>query len=193
MMVLKKPLILLFLLTMSIILSIDIINSSSNTLVESANAQSALDGLVAGREEEEEVFIAQNTSMSAPAPVRHPGQPPHEVVFALPLRDDGKIWSGRVTFTASKPIEAEVLHIYNSQQPIDEKHGEPYHAVLPGNKSVAISHLRDLVDVPIEINGTGISSGSFEFEGSALVFHKTSGEPFTVTYTVNVVVREINK
>ncbi len=192
-MLLKKPLILLFLLTMSIILSIDIINSSSNTLVESANAQSALDGLVAGREEEEEVFIAQNTSMSAPASVRHPGQPPHEVVFALPLRDDGKIWSGRVTFTASKPIEAEVLHIYNPQQPIDEKHGEPYHAVLPGNRSVAISHLRDLVDVPIEINGTGISSGSFEFEGSALVFHKTSGEPFTVTYTVNAVVREINK
>jgi hypothetical protein len=193
MMLLNKPLILLFLLTMSIILSIDIINSSSNTLVESANAQSALDGLVAGREEEEEVFIAQNTSMSAPASVRHPGQPPHEVVFALPLRDDGKIWSGRVTFTASKPIEAEVLHIYNPQQLIDEKHSEPYHAVLPGNRSVAISHLRDLVDVPIEINGTGISSGSFEFEGSALVFHKTSGEPFTVTYTVNVVVREINK
>ena len=188
----KKPLILLFLLTMFIILSIDIINSSSNTLVESANAQSALDGLVAGREEEE-VFIAQNTSMSAPASVRHPGQPPHEVVFALPLRDDGKIWSGRVTFTASKPIEAEVLHIYNPQQLIDEKHGEPYHAVLPGNRSVAISHLRDLVDVPIEINGTGISSGSFEFEGSALVFHKTSGEPFTVTYTINTVVREINK
>jgi hypothetical protein len=196
-MLLKKPLILLFLLTMSIILSIDIINSSSNTLVESANAQSALDDLVAGREEEEEeeeeVFIAQNTSMSAPAPVRHPDQPQHEVVFALPLRDDGKIWSGRVTFTASKPIEAEVLHIYNPQQPIDEKHSEPYHAVLLGNRSVAISHLRDLVDVPIEINGTGISSGSFEFEGSALVFHKTSGEPFTVTYTVNAVVREINK
>lgn len=26
--------------------------------------------------------------MSELAPVRHPGQPPHEVVFALPLRDD---------------------------------------------------------------------------------------------------------
>jgi hypothetical protein len=145
------------------------------------------------KEEQEEVFIAQNTSMSAPAPVRHPGQPPHEVVFALPLRDDGKIWSGRVTFTASKAIEAEVLHAYNPQENIDEKHGEPYQAVLPGNRSVAISHLRDIVDVPIEINGTAISSGSFEFEGSALVFHKTSGEPFTVTYTVNAVVKEINK
>jgi len=29
--------------------------------------------------------------MSVPAAVRHPGQPPYEVVFALPLRDDGKI------------------------------------------------------------------------------------------------------
>jgi hypothetical protein len=160
---------------------------ATNTVIQNS--------LVTGREEQEqeEVFIAQNTSMSAPAPVRHPGQPTHEVVFALPLRDDGKIWSGRVTFTASKPIEAEVLHVYNPQENIDEKHGEPYQAVLPGNRSVAISHLRDIVDVPIEINGTAISSGSFEFEGNALVFHKTSGEPFTVTYTVNAVVREINK
>ena len=168
---------------------------SENNTTSLATNTVMQNSLVTGREEQEqeEVFIAQNTSMSAPAPVRHPGQPTHEVVFALPLRDDGKIWSGRVTFTASKPIEAEILHIYNPQQPIDKKHGEPYHAVLPGNRSVAISHLRDLVDVPIEINGTGISSGSFEFEGSALVFHKTSGEPFTVTYTVNAVAREINK
>ncbi|MCC2649466.1 MAG: hypothetical protein K0R16_2272, partial [Nitrososphaeraceae archaeon] len=43
-MLFEKPLILLCLLTMSIIVSIDIIiNSSSNTLVESANAQSTLD------------------------------------------------------------------------------------------------------------------------------------------------------
>ena len=143
--------------------------------------------------QKEDIFIVQNTSMSIPASVRNPGQPLHQVVFALPLRDDGKIWSGRVTFTASKPIEVEVLHMYNPQQPIDQKHGEPYHAILPGNRSVAISHLRDLVDVPIEINGTGISSGSFEFEGSALVFHKTSGEPFTVTYTVNAIANTMTK
>ena len=33
-------------------------------------------------------IVKQETSMSELAPVRHPGQPPHEVVFALPLRDD---------------------------------------------------------------------------------------------------------
>lgn len=130
-------------------------------------------------------IVKQETSMSGPAPVRHPGQSPHEVVFALPLRDDGKIWSGRATFTASKPFEVEVLHIYDPRENIDQVHGEPYHAVLPGNKTIAISHFRDLVEIPIEINATGMSSGTFDFTGSALVFHKTIGQPFTVTYTVD--------
>ena len=137
------------------------------------------------------IFIEQKTGMSQPAPVRHPGQPPHEVVFALPLRDDGKVWSGTVTFTASKPIEVEILHTYAPEQKPDSLHGEPYHAVLPGNKSIAITHMRDIVDVPIEINGTGISSGSFNFVGNALVFHKTNGEPFTVTYTIDARVQHI--
>ena len=43
--------------------------------------------------------IHQKTVSSIPASVSAPGLKPHEVVFALPLRDDGKIWSGTVTFT----------------------------------------------------------------------------------------------
>jgi hypothetical protein len=142
--------------------------------------------------QEHEEITLQNTSMSKPAPVRHPGQPPHEVVFALPLRDDGKVYSGTVTFTASKPLEVEVLHTYALQQKPNSTHGEPYHAVLPGNNSIAITHLRDMVDVPLEINGTGISSGSFDFAGNALVFHKTTGEPFAVTYTIDAEVKDID-
>ena len=137
-------------------------------------------------------IVKQETSMSEPAPVRHPGQPPHEVVFALPFRNDGKVWSGRATFTASKPIEVEVLHIYAPRENIDQVHGEPYHAVLPGNKTIAISHFRELVEIPIEINGTGMSSGTFDFTGSALVFHKTTGQPFTVTYTVDAQVKSLS-
>ena len=137
--------------------------------------------------------IIQNTSMSIPAPVRHPGQPTHEVVFALPLRNDGYIWTGTVTFTASKPIEVEVLHTYAPLEKPDDTHGQPYHAVLPGNKSIAITHLRHLVDVPIEINGTGISSGTLDFAGNALVFHKTTGEPFTVTYTIDAVSKKLTQ
>lgn len=193
------PLVLLSLLLISIVFSLGYTDKSHiRLLFERTNAQISMNSTGTGASQdqtasEEEVLIIQNTSMSAPAPVRHPGQPLHEVVFALPLRDDGKIWSGKVSFTASKPIEAELLHIYSPQQTIDEKHGEPYHAVLPGNRSIAISHLRDIIDVPIEINGTGISSGSFEFAGSALVFHKTSGEPFTVTYTIDAMVKNVTR
>ncbi len=157
------------------------ITTNSQTVIPSLNLLSL-----------DEITI-QNTSISVPAPVRHPGQPSHEVVFALPLRDDGNIWSGTVTFTASKPIEVEVLHTYAPTENPDSTHGEPYHAVLPGNKSIAITHLRHLVDVPIEINGTGISSGTLNFAGNALVFHKTSGEPFTVTYTIDAIAKELIK
>ena len=140
-----------------------------------------------------QIIVKQETSTSEPAPVRHPGQPLHEVVFALPLRDDGKVWSGSATFAASKPIEIEVLHMYQPSENVDGVHGEPYLAVLPGNRTVAISHFRNLVDIPIEINGTGMSSGTLEFTGSALVFHKTTGEPFTVTYTIDAQAKSVNQ
>lgn len=163
-------------------------NSNSNNFTESATADKPKFDILTIEE-----ILIQNTSMSIPAPVRHPGQPSHEVVFALPLRDDGKVWSGTVTFTASKPIEVEVLHTYAPLETPDSVHGEPYHAVLPGNKSIAITHLRHLVDIPIEINGTGMSSGTLDFTGNALVFHKTSGEPFTVTYTIDALAKELTR
>ncbi|HEY6949512.1 MAG TPA: hypothetical protein VI146_02795 [Nitrososphaeraceae archaeon] len=134
-----------------------------------------------------ERYVGQKTEMSHPAsPTVTPhGKLPHQIVFALPLRNDSKIWTGTVTFTASKPIEIEVLHSYNPQSPIDVEHGEPYHATLPNNRTVAISTITVFTDTPVKVTDTPISTGSLQFTGSALVFHKTSGEPFTVTYTVD--------
>jgi hypothetical protein len=164
------------------------VNGSS--VAPSSTLESNNDSMIENGKQVQELLL-QNTSESKPAPVRHPGQPSHEVVFALPLREDGAVYSGKVTFTASKPIEVEVLHTYAPNQKPGSEHGEPYHAVLPGNNSIAITHLRDIVDVPIEINGTGISSGSIDFVGNALLFHKTTGEPFTVTYTIDATVKEM--
>lgn len=143
----------------------------------------------------EETFVVQKTEMSSPAsPTVTPhGKLPHQIVFALPLRNDSKIWTGTVTFTASKPIEIEVLHLYKPQSTIDAEHGEPYHAKLPNNMTVAISTMTMFTDTPVEVTDTPISTGSLQFSGSALVFHKTSGEPFTVTYTVDAVARSPNQ
>jgi hypothetical protein len=65
---------------------------------------------------------------------------PHQIVVALPIRQDGKIWTGTVTFTASKPIEVEVEHKYNRYNiTLDAKHGEPYHAKWFDGTNIALS------------------------------------------------------
>lgn len=122
----------------------------------------------------------------------HTGNLPHAVVFTLPIRDDGKIYTGRVTFTASKPIEVEVIHIYRPDQAPDKAHGEPPTAVLNG-MTITYSHLTGLVDNTIITGDVPIASGTFEFAGSGLVFHKRSSEPFTVTYTIDAAVRPLTQ
>ena len=138
------------------------------------------------------IYRIQETQMSSAAPVAHTGNLPHAVVFALPLRDDGKIYTGRVTFTASKPIEVEVLHVYNPAQEPDAEHGVPPTAVLNGT-TITYSHLTGIVDNNYIIGDVPTASGTFEFAGSGLVFHKRSSEPFTVTYTIDAVARSLTQ
>jgi hypothetical protein len=138
------------------------------------------------------IYRIQDTKMSSAAPVAHTGNLPHAVVFALPLRDDGKIYTGRVTFTASKPIEVEVLHVYNPMQAPDAEHGEPPTAVLNGT-TITYSHLTGIVDNNYVLGDLPTASGTFEFAGSGLVFHKRSSEPFTVTYTIDAAVRPLTQ
>jgi hypothetical protein len=84
------------------------------------------------------------------------------------------------------------LHSYKPQSTIDTEHGESYHATLPNNMTIAISTMKMFSDTPVKVTDTPISTGSLQFTGSALVFHKTSGEPFTVTYTVDAIARTAN-
>jgi len=62
------------------------------------------------------------------------------------LRYICKIWTSTVTFTASKPIEIEVLHGYKPQAAVDAEYGEPDHAILPNIKTVAISTMTMFTD-----------------------------------------------
>jgi hypothetical protein len=46
--------------------------------------------------------IKETARLTVAARVAHTGNLPHAaVVFGLPIRDDGKIYTGQVTFTAS--------------------------------------------------------------------------------------------
>ena len=137
----------------------------------------------------------QNTSMSIPAPTALANNQtiPHQIVIPLPIRGDGKIWTGTATFTASKPIEIEVLHKYDPAVMPDAQHGEPYNGKWIDGSNIAISTMTMFSNTPVSVTNTPISTGSFVFTGSGLVFHKTSGDPFTVTYTIDAVANNMTK
>jgi len=141
-------------------------------------------------------FRVQNTTMSIPAPNANINNQtmPHQIVIALPLRQDGKIWTGTATFTASKPIEIEVLHKYNPKLLPDAKHGEPYHAKwIDGVTPIALSTMTMFSNTPVSVTNSPISTGSFVFTGSVLLFHKTDGQPFTVTYTIDATAKSLTR
>lgn len=116
------------------------------------------------------MFAIQKTDKSMQDPL--PGHEAHQIVIALPPRDDGKMYSGQVTYSASKAVELVVLNPFNATA-TDEQHGQPLNAPF-GNGSVAISVMN-------QFNGQ-YNAGSTTFTGAALAFHNINGEPFSVTY-----------
>jgi hypothetical protein len=80
-------------------------------------------------------FIIQNTTKSMQDPL--PGHESHQIVIAAPPRDDGKIYSGIATYTASQPVEVVVLQSYKAGANSTET-GEPLNAPF-GDGKVAIS------------------------------------------------------
>ncbi|MGN6351166.1 MAG: hypothetical protein ACTHL3_06850 [Candidatus Nitrosocosmicus sp.] len=135
----------------------------------------------------------QNTSTSMPAPSAkiNNQQIPHSIVVALPIRSDGKIWIGTVTFTASKPIEIEVVHQYLPKVKPDINHGEPSNAKWFDGAPIALSTMTMFSNTPVTITDKPFSVGSFNFAGSALLFHKTNGQPFSVTYTLDAIAKNL--
>ena len=147
---------------------------------------------------EGDIVVDQKTEMSRAAVTTHPHEEiKHQILPILPIREDGKIWSGTITFTASKPVELEILQKYNPDQKPNATHGEPFHNLLAhphpflDDIDVAFTLLKDLVDTHLVINGTTISSGTFDFAGTGLVLHQSDGVPFTATYTVDAVAKEL--
>jgi hypothetical protein len=118
---------------------------------------------------------------------------PHSIVVALPIRADGKIWTGAVTFTASKPVEIEVLHKYLPVVKPDVKHGEPSNAKWFDGTPIALSTMTMFSNTPVTITDKPYSVGSFTFVGTALLFHKTNGQPFSVTYSLDAVAKDLTK
>src|ERR687891_1329072 len=124
-------------------------------------------------------FVRQGTVASGQDPL--PGHESHELAFVLPPRSDGGVYSGILTYTASKPVEVVVLHNYDPQNStaIPEEYGTELTSPLPGGGgNIAITLFQPPYDA-------GINAASVPFTGNGLALHTLEDDPFTATYTVN--------
>lgn len=121
-------------------------------------------------------YVVQKTAASTKDPL--PGHSSHQLVMAVPPRTDGKIWTGTVSWTASKPVELVILHKYdNASVTANQTFAKPLTAPFGGGE-VAIS----LFKVP---SNSPVNSGSANFAGNAVAFHTLNGAKFIVTYTAD--------
>ncbi|MGZ5549702.1 MAG: hypothetical protein ACXW07_02775 [Nitrososphaeraceae archaeon] len=121
-----------------------------------------------------EFFAQQGTVTSTQDPL--PGHEAHQLALILPPRDDGAIYQGTLTYTASKPVEVVILQNFANETAVDPTYGAIATAPL-GEGTVAISLLTPQYTGPI-------NAASIPFAGNALALHTLNGEPFAATYTV---------
>ena len=109
-----------------------------------------------------------------------PGHETHQSAVILRLRADNAVYDGTLTFTASKPVEVQVLHrAPNSTVPtIPTEFGALNVLPLPGGEgSVTISNI-----VPEYKEGGFVAS--LPFSGNAISLHNIDGEPFAASYSI---------
>jgi len=132
-----------------------------------------------------ERIIQQGMATSSPDPL--PGHESHQSITILRLRGDNAVYSGRITFTTTQPVEVQILHrdmTANSTaglSDIPEKFGKLAIIQLPGdNGRVTITNV-----VPKFTEGaTGTTfAASVPFSGNAVALHNLEGKPFAATYT----------
>jgi len=120
-------------------------------------------------------FVWQGTKSSQVSPLAiHKGK---EFVAAVLIpRGDNAVYSGVLTYTASKGVNVEIWHAF-----------KPGNTTSLASKSFGTLKTADYNGMPVAVVDLSPSgaSGSVPFSGNAVVLHATS--PFTVTYTVNAV------
>jgi hypothetical protein len=122
-------------------------------------------------------FVRQGTVASSPGQVAGT----ENLAFILPPRNDGGVYSGVLTYTASKPVEVAVIHNYDPQNStsIPVEYGTEFTSPLPdGTGTIAITLFQP------QYLGE-VSAASVPFTGNGLALHTAEEGPFTATYTVN--------
>jgi hypothetical protein len=139
----------------------------------------AQDGQQGGR------IVRQGTITSSPVPI--PGLEEQQRATILPLSQDGSIYTGVLTFSATEPVNVVILNmqtlneteraILNATE--DEDLGTLTTAPLDNQTSLVISSITPTY------GDAGAPSASIPFAGNALWLHTPGGEPFAASYAVS--------
>jgi hypothetical protein len=127
--------------------------------------------------------IAQRGTLSSSQdPLR--GHESHQAAVILPPRDDGGLYSGVITYTASLPVEVAVIQAYDldnvTTAEIPDEFGTILTSPAPWSEGDTVTPLMMSVDYA---NSPTISSTT-PFVGNVLALHTSTGQPFIATYSV---------
>ena len=134
----------------------------------------------------QERIVRQGTITSIQDPL--PGHEEHQAAILLPLRQDGSLYSGVLTYTASAPVEVIVANVQTLNETErsmlnvtddEEGFGTLLTAPLDNETSIAIT----VITPPY--GDTPVPSASIPFAGNALWLHTLDGTPFVANYAVS--------
>jgi hypothetical protein len=132
----------------------------------------------------QERIVRQGTITSIQDPL--PGHEEHQAAILLPLRQDGSIYSGVLTYTASAPVEVVIADV----QTLNETEQSMLNATEDGFGTLLTSPLDNQTSIAITIitppyGDTPVPSASIPFAGNALWLHTLDGTPFVANYAVS--------
>ena len=132
----------------------------------------------------QERIVRQGTITSMQDPL--PGHEEHQAAIILPLRQDGSVYSGVITYTATAPVEVVVpmVQTLNASErgmlnASEEEEGALLTSPLDNQTSLALT----IITPPY--GDTPVASASIPFTGNALWLHTLDGTPFVASYAVS--------
>jgi hypothetical protein len=135
--------------------------------------------------QEGEAMVFQGTVISTQSPL--PDQEDQERATILPLTQDGTIYTGVLTYTATEPVQVAILNLQNlndTERALlnatqDEFGAELLTAQIDNQTSIVLT-----VITP-DYGETPVPSASIPFAGNAVWLHSIEGNPFIASYSVS--------
>jgi plastocyanin len=139
-------------------------------------------------QQEVDTAIRQGTVTSSQDPL--PGHEGMQMANILPFRQDGTLYSGVLTYTATAPVEVVILNM----QTLNETEQDILNATAGGEfGSLSTSQLDNQTSlsgsyITPSYAGSAVPSASIPFVGNAVWLHTIDGTPFSATFAVNALV-----